>query len=98
MHLKTRLGGSYLLCLPFPNNAAALPADLKYSNRFSVLSQFRSNEQLTANNIADSLNLSRQTVMKNIQFFLKHGLLVSVGKAPSTNIGGNASRVVFSYR
>ena len=74
--------------LTIPNNAAALPADLKYSNRFSVLSQFRSNEQLTANNIADSLNLSRQTVMKNIQFFLKHGLLVSVGKAPSTNIGG----------
>lgn len=74
--------------LPVPSNTAALPADLKISNRLSVLSQFRSGEQLTANNIADNLNLSRQTVMKNIQFFLKKGLLVSVGKASSTIVGG----------
>lgn len=65
-----------------------IPSDLKYSNRLSVLQQFRCGRSYTANEISDTLLLSRQTVMKNIQYFLKKGLLISAGEASSTSAGG----------
>ena len=67
---------------------AAIPADLKLSNRMQILEIFKAGGEYTANHIAEEIGVSRQTVMKAIQFFVKKGLIVSTGKADSTNVGG----------
>ncbi|MCI8374712.1 MAG: ROK family transcriptional regulator [Lachnospiraceae bacterium] len=69
-------------------NLAAFPADLKLNNRIQILDFFKNGGAYTANHIADQIGVSRQTVMKAIQFFMEKGLLVSSGKAESTNVGG----------
>lgn len=66
----------------------ACPADLKYTNRVQVIEPFLGGGVYSANDISASIGLSRQTVMKSIQFFLRSGLLVSAGKGGSTNMGG----------
>ncbi len=66
----------------------SLPADLKYANRIQVIDAFLDGGTLSANGISTEIGLSRQTVMKSIQFFLRSGLLVSAGKGDSTNVGG----------
>lgn len=66
----------------------SLPADLKYSNRIQVIDSFLGGGALSANDISAEIGLSRQTVMKSIQFFLRNGLLTSIGKGNSTNVGG----------
>lgn len=66
----------------------AMPADLKVKNRMSVLSVFRSGQEYTAAEIAAQTGISRQTVMKAISFFVEKGLLASIGKGASTEIGG----------
>lgn len=67
---------------------ASMPSDLKYSNRTQVIDAFLSGGTLSASDVSERIGLSRQTVMKSIQFFLKGGLLVSQGKGSSTSVGG----------
>ena len=66
----------------------SMPADLKYSNRIQVIDAFLSGGALSASDISAQIGLSRQTVMKSIQFFLRSRLLVSEGKGNSTSVGG----------
>lgn len=66
----------------------SMPADLKYANRIQVINAFLERGTLSANDISAEIGLSRQTVMKSIQFFLRSRLLVSAGKGSSTNVGG----------
>lgn len=66
----------------------ALPADLKLGNRMQVMEVFKEGGEYTANAISEQIGLSRQTVMKSIQSFVNKGIVVSTGKADSTNIGG----------
>lgn len=70
------------------NEKAALPSDLKFGNRIQVLEAVRDGGICCANDISASVSLSRQTVMKAIQFFLNNGILVSAGKGDSTTSGG----------
>lgn len=67
---------------------AALPSDLKRRNYTAILDAFRGGDILSANEIADRTGISRQTVMKAINHFVKKGLITSVGKGASTEIGG----------
>lgn len=73
---------------PASQIVAALPSDLKLSNRMQILEIFKTGGTYTANHIAEQIGVSRQTVMKAIQFFIRKGLIVSTGKAESTNVGG----------
>ncbi len=66
----------------------ACPADLKYGNRIQVIETFLRDGVCSANDISATIGLSRQTVMKSIQFFLRSGLLISAGKGDSTHVGG----------
>lgn len=66
----------------------SMPGDLKYANRIQVINAFLSGGVFSANDIASETGLSRQTVMKSIQFFLRSRLLVSAGKGNSTKAGG----------
>ena len=70
------------------NAPASMPSDLKYSNRIQVINAFLSGGTLCASDVSERIGLSRQTVMKSIQFFVKSGLLVSEGKGSSTSMGG----------
>lgn len=74
--------------LPHRLVVPTLPADLKYANRSQVIYSFLNHGTLSANDIAAEIGLSRQTVMKSVQFFLNSGLLVSEGKGASTSVGG----------
>lgn len=75
---------------------AALPSDLKYVNRIQVLEAVRDSGICCANDISASVSLSRQTVMKAIQFFLNNGILVSAGKGDSTTSGRQAARALYA--
>ncbi len=70
------------------NPVPANPSDLRYVNRQQVLRCFQAGDTCTASEIAAQVGLSRQTVMKAIQFFLRTGLLTSEGKGESTVQGG----------
>lgn len=67
---------------------AMLPTDLKRSNQMQILEFIRGKNACTANQIAENVGVSRQTVMKAIQFFIAKGIVVSLGKSHSTGIGG----------
>ncbi len=67
---------------------AAVPSDLKLSNRMQVLEVFKWGGQHTINQAARQIGLSRQTVMKAVQFFVDKGILTIVGKGNSTSSGG----------
>lgn len=68
--------------------SAAMPTDLKMKNRINILDVFRKEEELSINEIAGFTGISRQTVVKSINFFLEKGLIISLGKGSSTEIGG----------
>lgn len=67
---------------------AAQPTDLKYANRGQVIGAFLDGNTYSVNDISAMTGLSRQTVMKSVQFFMKKGLLAELGKGDSTPIGG----------
>ncbi len=70
------------------NNVPANTSDLRSANRYQVLQSFLGGKVCAAGEVAAQVGLSRQTVMKAIQFFLRTGMLVSDGKGESTNLGG----------
>ena len=63
-------------------------AQVREGNRCQVLEAFLDGTPRSAGDVAEQVGLSRQTVMKSIQFFLRTGLLESVGKGDSTSLGG----------
>lgn len=76
--------------LPMP---AARPSDLKLNNRLQILELFKSGAVYSVADLAREIGVSRQTVMKGIQFFLEKGVLVSDGKADSGSMGGKRAEL-----
>ena len=72
---------------------AMKPSDLKRSNRMQILELFKSGDALSAGAVADAVGISRQTVMKAIQFFIEKGIIVSDGKAESSSVGGKRAEL-----
>lgn len=68
----------------------AMPTDLKTENRKRILTAFRetNGEQVTLNEISDKTGISRQTIMKSMGFFLDMGIVQSMGKGNSSELGG----------
>ena len=73
--------------------APSFPADLKSVNRMQIMEVFKSGNEYTANDISGEIGLSRQTVMKAVQFFVEKGIIVSHGKGSSTSIGGKRPEI-----
>jgi len=71
----------------------SFPSDLKISNRAQIIRSFLDGSSLSANDIAASTGLSRQTVMKSILFFVEKGVLATDGKGKSTNLGGKRPKL-----
>ncbi len=63
-------------------------AQVRYENRVAVLKEFLCGQIQSAGEVAQRVGLSRQTVMKAIQFYLRTGLMVPAGKGDSTSLGG----------
>ena len=72
---------------------AARPSDLKLNNRMQILELFKSGRVCSVAEIASEIGISRQTVMKAIQFFLEKGIIVSEGKAASGAMGGKRAEL-----
>ena len=72
---------------------AARPADLKLNNRRQILELFKSGSMLSVGGIAREVGISRQTVMKAVQFYLEKGIVVSAGKAASGSMGGKRAEL-----
>ena len=73
--------------------AATRPSDLKLNNRMQILELFKSGAVYSVADLARAVGISRQTVMKAIQFFLEKGILVSDGKADSGSMGGKRAEL-----
>ena len=72
---------------------AARPSDLKLNNRMQILELFKSGKVYSVADISRQIGISRQTVMKAIQFFMDKGILVSDGKAESGSMGGKRAEL-----
>lgn len=72
---------------------ATRPSDLKLNNRMQILELFKSGAVYSVADIARAVGISRQTVMKAIQFFLDKGIIVSDGKADSSSMGGKRAEL-----
>ncbi len=68
----------------------AMPTDLKTKNRKRILGAFRETggRQVTLNEISNITGISRQTIMKSMGFFLDKGIIQSLGKGSSSEVGG----------
>ena len=73
--------------------AAMKPSDLKLSNRMQILELFKSGAPLSAGAVAEAVGISRQTVMKAIQFFVDKGILAPDGKAEAGSMGGKRAEL-----
>ena len=73
--------------------SAARPSDLKLNNRMQILELFKAGGVYSVAELARNIGVSRQTVMKGIQFFLEKGIVVSDGKADSTSMGGKRAEL-----
>ena len=72
---------------------AARPSDLKFNNRRQILELFKFGAVRSVAGLAGEVGVSRQTVMKSIQFFLEKGIIVSDGKADSGSMGGKRAEL-----
>ena len=72
---------------------AARPSDLKLNNRRQILELFKFGAVRSVAGLAAEVGVSRQTVMKSIQFFLEKGIIVSDGKADSGSMGGKRAEL-----
>lgn len=68
----------------------AMPADLKLKNRKRILAAFRETggRAVTLGEISHMTGISRQTIMKSMGFFLEQGMVKSIGKGTSSELGG----------
>lgn len=71
----------------------AMPRDLNIENRRIILDYMKDGESHTAAEISKALKISRQTVKKKLDFFVKKGIVVSCGKGTSSNYGGKRPEV-----
>jgi len=61
---------------------------VKHNNRKVVLNLFRKSGPMTISKLSDKSRLSKQTLMKIVQYYLTEGLVTHVGKGKSTDEGG----------
>ena len=72
---------------------AARPSDLKLNNRIQILELFKSGRSYSVADISREIGISRQTVMKAVQFFMDKGIVASDGKAESGSMGGKRAEL-----
>ena len=72
---------------------AARPSDLKLNNRRQILELFKFGRVHSVAGLAREVGVSRQTVMKSIQYFLEKGIIISDGKADSGSMGGKRAEL-----
>lgn len=77
----------------YMHRAATRPSDLKRNNRIQILELFKSGMVFSVADIAREIGISRQTVMKAVQYYLEKGIIVSEGKANSGSMGGKRAEL-----
>lgn len=68
--------------------AGEKPRDIKINNRRIVLELLRRGDRVSLGQLAESCNLSRNTIKKCMDFFLQKGIAADAGKGSSTSEGG----------
>ena len=66
----------------------AIPRTIRNYNRRVVLNAVREKKEFSIAEIASEVMLSRQSVMKAVQYFIDKKVIVSLGKGASTETGG----------
>jgi predicted NBD/HSP70 family sugar kinase len=74
-------------------NISNKPRHIKYHNQKLILSLFRRSEVLSIADIAGHINLSKTTVTKVVNDFVKKGMVLAVGKGNSTDEGGKKPEI-----
>ncbi len=73
---------------PMHGEGAALPADIKRTNRQRILRALRSGQRVTAADIHGQTGISRPTVMRALQEYCERGVVKSLGLGSTTSLGG----------
>ena len=68
--------------------AGEKPRDIKLNNRRIVLELLQRSDRVSLGQLAESCNLSRNTIKKCIDFFVLKGIAADAGKGSSTSEGG----------
>ncbi|NLO40096.1 MAG: ROK family protein [Ruminiclostridium sp.] len=66
----------------------AMPRTIRNFNRKIVLKAARERDTFSVADIASDIMLSRQSVMKALNYFLEKGIMIPMGKGNSTETGG----------
>ena len=68
--------------------AGEKPRDIKLNNRRIVLELLQRSDRVSLGQLAESCNLSRNTIKKCMDFFVRKGIAADAGKGSSTSEGG----------
>ena len=68
--------------------AGEKPRDIKLNNRRIVLELLQRGDRVSLGQLAESCNLSRNTIKKCMDFFIQKGIAADAGKGSSTSEGG----------
>jgi N-acetylglucosamine repressor len=71
----------------------AVPRTIRDYNRRMVLRSARERDVFSISEIAADVMMSRQSVIKALSYFIKKGIIVSVGKGNSTETGGKKPKM-----
>lgn len=71
---------------------AALPRDLKSHNYREALRVIGTEKQFTIAHLSESTDISRQTITKAIEYFLREEVIILSKKGESTKVGGRKSQ------
>lgn len=69
-------------------NTVAMPSDLRSRNFSHILNTICRRQQFTITDIVETTQMSRHTIAKALNELLDKRIIVTTGKASSTNIGG----------
>jgi predicted NBD/HSP70 family sugar kinase len=79
-----------------PSFMAAMPSDIKPINRTRVIDVFRTNGELSVNDVSEQTGISRLTIKRSIADLQKKGLIQSAGKG-NANGGGGPRPELFKF-
>jgi len=66
---------------------------LKQANRKVILNVLRNSEEISVADLSKEVNLSKQTLMKIMNYYTKNGMVIIAGKGNSTEEGGKKPNI-----
>ncbi|MCJ7471614.1 MAG: ROK family protein [Actinobacteria bacterium] len=66
---------------------------VKHANRKAILNVLRNSGEISVAGLSNEVNLSKQTLMKIMNYYIKNGMVIITGKGNSTEEGGKKPNI-----